>query len=62
MVSWITFLTSLPTSSWMKFIHECPFFIHIDELHPLLIHNVIKRDPKKIPLFFLKYLRYFEIY
>lgn len=24
----------------MKFIYECPFFIHVDEFHPLFTHNV----------------------
>jgi hypothetical protein len=38
-----------------KFIHECPLFIHMDEINPLFVHNGVRKVPKKVCWDILKY-------
>jgi hypothetical protein len=55
-MSWMTSPTSCPkslptllTSSWMKFMHDYSLFIHMDDIHSMFIHFVIKKALKRVP-------------
>ncbi len=41
--SCLTSLSTLLTTSWMKFMHDYLLFIHMDDIHSMFIHNVIKK-------------------
>jgi len=42
-------IPSIMVNTIVNTIYEYPFLTHMDEVHSLVIHNVIKMVPKKVP-------------
>jgi hypothetical protein len=43
----VSIIPSTSPTSWMSFIHKF-HFMHMDEVHPVFIHDVVRKGSKKV--------------